>query len=72
MLVNNLSYVLLFWPISISGFHVFLDELKIYSKLLSPFCIVFQQVLGHLLEEAGYTKESSLLLDDFIKVLIAS
>lgn len=32
-------------------------------------CIFLQQVLTHVLEESGYTKDSSLTISDFMKVL---
>lgn len=49
----------------------FKDLLEVLRDLTGSFMSEKQreQVLGHLLEEAGYTKESSLLLDDFIKIL---
>lgn len=37
---------------------------------LDPRFFGLQQVLSQVLQEAGYTKESYLMLDDFIKVLI--
>lgn len=37
-------------------------------------CLLYalQEVLSQVLHEAGYSKESALLLDDFIKVCLAT
>lgn len=49
----------------------FKDLLEVLRDLTGSFMSEEQrkQVLSHLLEEAGYTRNSSLLLDDFIKIL---
>ncbi|OIW15817.1 hypothetical protein TanjilG_04352 [Lupinus angustifolius] len=49
----------------------FKDILEVLKDLSGPFMSDEQreEVLGEVLEEAGYTKDSDLTLDDFIKVL---
>ncbi|KAJ6830484.1 calcineurin subunit B [Iris pallida] len=49
----------------------FKDLLEVLRDLTGSFMSEEQRekVLSHLLEEAGYTRNSSLLLDDFIKIL---
>ncbi|ONK76703.1 uncharacterized protein A4U43_C03F31240 [Asparagus officinalis] len=49
----------------------FKDLLEVLRDLTGSFMSEKQreQVLGHLLEEAGYTRDCSLSLDDFVKIL---
>ncbi|XP_075509758.1 uncharacterized protein LOC142546121 [Primulina tabacum] len=49
----------------------FNDIIEVLKDLTGPFMSDKQreEVLCQLLQEAGYTSESSLLLDDFIKIL---
>lgn len=42
--------------------------LRFVCLLLMCFWCLAQQVLTHVLEEAGYTKESLLVMSDFVKV----
>ncbi|XP_042485615.1 calcineurin subunit B-like [Macadamia integrifolia] len=54
-----------------NGKVTFNDVLEVLRDLTGSFMSEVQreEVLSHLLEEAGYTRTSSLLLDDFIKIL---
>ncbi|KAG0480036.1 hypothetical protein HPP92_010894 [Vanilla planifolia] len=49
----------------------FKDQMEVLRDLTGSFMQEEQreQVLVHLLNEAGYTRDASLLLDDFIKIL---
>ncbi|KAJ0984787.1 hypothetical protein J5N97_003143 [Dioscorea zingiberensis] len=49
----------------------FNDLMEVLGDLTGSFMLENQreQVLSHVLEEAGYTRDTSLLLDDFIKIL---
>ncbi|KAK8950477.1 hypothetical protein KSP40_PGU020341 [Platanthera guangdongensis] len=48
----------------------FKDLLEVLRDLTGSFMSEEQreQVLNHMLEEAGYTRDASLVLDDFVKV----
>ncbi|KAJ4958767.1 hypothetical protein NE237_025878 [Protea cynaroides] len=54
-----------------NGKVTFSDILEVLRDLTGSFMSEEQreEVMSHLLEEAGYTRTSSLLLDDFIKIL---
>ncbi|KAF8407175.1 hypothetical protein HHK36_006301 [Tetracentron sinense] len=54
-----------------NGKVTFNDILEVLRDLTGSFMSEKQreQVLSHVLEEAGYTSTSALLLDDFIKIL---
>lgn len=57
-----------------NGKVTFNDIIEVLKDLTGSFMSDKQreQVLSHVLQEAGYTRESSFLLEDFIKVLGSS
>ncbi|XP_020594549.1 calcineurin subunit B type 2 [Phalaenopsis equestris] len=70
-LQQKIELIFRVYDIDSKGRVTFKDLLEVLRDLTGSFMSEEQreQVLSHLLEESGYTRDASLVLDDFIKIL---
>ncbi|XP_031482340.1 uncharacterized protein LOC116252311 [Nymphaea colorata] len=71
---QKIEFIFRVYDSDCNGRVAFNDILEVLRDLTGPFISEQQRehVLTHLLEEAGYSKGCTLMLDDFVKVLSKS